>query len=206
MLRADTAHVKRIAQHESQSSNRRQLQVWASSVNASQRGLIMKTILHTALAFGILVTLVSTAVAGNLPDAPSSVMLGSNNMIVTGVPHIKPAPLGSEKRKVVDKKFLTLAAFSTASTFADSFTTLWATDNWKHGKTGVCNIERQTPWLYGRHPSAGRAFGVAAIKSAGTIVSSYYMKKRHRKFWSVPLVINTGFSMQGMIQNIAACN
>lgn len=162
----------------------------------------MKTILCTALAF---IIFVSPAIAGNLPDAPSSVKLG-NNMIATAVPNIKRVTVGSEKRAVVDKKFLTLAALSTASTFADSFTTLWATDNWKHGKTGVCNIERQTPWLYGTHPAPGRAYGIAALKSVGTVVSSYYMKKHRHAFWSLPLVINAGFSLQGVGQNMATCN
>ena len=150
------------------------------------------------------VVLVAPLFGENLPDAPSSI-LSSNAAIAVALPSTSIVRTGVEHKQVVDRKFLSLAALSTASTFADSFTTLWATDNWKHGRTGVCNVEAQSPWLYGTHPTAARAYSVAAFKSAGSIFSSYMMKKHSSRFWSVPMAINSAISLQGMSQNLAMC-
>ncbi len=109
-------------------------------------------------------------------------------------------------RRVADAKFVTLAAVSTASTFADSYTTLWATQNWKAGKTTVCNMEQQSPYLYGTHPTPGRAYAVAAGKSATAILASYIMRKHHSRLWMLPLTVNASLSLQGVGQNMAACN
>lgn len=108
---------------------------------------------------------------------------------------------------VIDKKFVSLAVISTASTFADSYTTLFAQQNWLAGKTGVCNIEVESPYLYGRHPTPGRVYAVASAKSAGSILAAYYLRKRHHhKLWSLPLLFNATMSLQGVTQNLVACN
>lgn len=109
-------------------------------------------------------------------------------------------------RTIVDKKFAALAVLSTASSFADSYTTTWARQNWLAGKTDVCNIERESAYLYGTHPTAPRAYAVAAGKSIGSAVLSLYLRKRNHKFWSVPLVVNSLFGLQGMSQNLVMCN
>ena len=108
---------------------------------------------------------------------------------------------------VVDKKFVGLAIVSTASTFADSYTTLFAQQNWQAGKTGVCNIEVESAYLYGTHPTVGRAYAVASIKSASSLLAAYYLRKHHHnKLWSLPLLFNTTMSLQGVAQNMKACN
>jgi hypothetical protein len=75
--------------------------------------------------------------AGELPSAPSSV--------VGDVPGIEMAtPMVQTNRvvdlrtehKVVDKKFIAFAVVSTGSTFADSYTTLFARENWLAGDGG----------------------------------------------------------------------
>jgi hypothetical protein len=109
-------------------------------------------------------------------------------------------------QRVVDAKFISYASISAASTFADSYTTLWATQNWRAGKTNVCNMEVQSPYLYGVHPTPGRVYAVAAGKSATAILASYYMRKHHSRFWTVPMFVNSAFSLQGVGQNMATCN
>jgi len=101
---------------------------------------------------------------------------------------------------------LLLAVLSTASTFADSYTTTLARQNWLAGRQGVCNIERQSPLLYGTHPTATRAYSVAAGKSLGSFALAYYLRKSHRRFWGAPLAINAIWSIEGMSQNLALRN
>src|SRR4029077_1087077 len=111
--------------------------------------------------------------------------------------------------RVVDKKFLLLTALSAGGTFADSYTTTWAIQNWKNtppGQSRACNVESESPWLYGTHPTVGRAYAVAASKSIGATVAAYYLKKHHSRLWSLPMAINAGLSIQGMSHNLATCN
>ncbi len=118
----------------------------------------------------------------------------------------RPMIQNVEKPRILDKKFLTLTAISTVATFADSFTTTWARQNWLAGKHNVCNVEGQSVFLYGLHPTPARAYTVAAVKSVGTAGISYFMRKKHLKLWSVPLFANTALSLQGVGNNLAMCN
>jgi hypothetical protein len=111
--------------------------------------------------------------------------------------------------KIVDKKFMVLTALSAGGTFADSYTTTWAIQNWKNtppGQSRSCNVESESPWLYGAHPTVGRAYAVAAGKTIGATVAAYYLKKLHSRLWSLPMAINAGLSIQGMSHNLATCN
>jgi hypothetical protein len=117
-----------------------------------------------------------------------------------------PQDLPDAPIKVLDKKFLALSFLSTATTFSDSYTTTWARENWLAGKTGVCNIERESTYLYGIHPTPGRAYAVAAGKSVGSVFAAYYLRKHHSRLWSIPMVANALFGMQGTAQNMVMCN
>jgi hypothetical protein len=103
-------------------------------------------------------------------------------------------------------KFLSLAVISTGSTFADSYTTLFARQNWLAGKQGVCNVEIQSAYLYGTHPTVARAYAVASAKSAASIFAAYYLRKHHSKLWSIALIGNSAISLEGVTQNMKACN
>lgn len=173
--------------------------------NFLQGALFMKA---TITVLFVLLTLVSTSSAKELPAAPSAVMSGA------GAP-IELAPAGfvaskpqfkAPETKIVDLKFTSLAVISTGSTFADSYTTLFARQNWLAGKQGVCNVEVQSAYLYGTHPTVGRAYAVASAKSVGSILAAYYLRKHHNRFWSAPLIANTVISLQGTTQNMRACN
>src|SRR5579863_2786351 len=107
------------------------------------------------------------------------------------------APNPEVTNHIVDKKFVALGFLSTATSFSDSYTTTWARENWLAGKTGVCNIERESAYLYGTHPTPGRSYAVAAGKSIGTIAASYYLRRHHRRLWSLPMAVNAIFGIQG---------
>jgi hypothetical protein len=162
---------------------------------------IMKSIL-----FGALVVLGLSGISlakEPLPEAPSAVAAES---FIVEAPLPAPAPRVVVETKTVDTKFVSLALISTGSTFADSYTTLFARENWLAGKKGVCNMEVQSAYLYGTHPTVGRAYAVASAKSAGSVFAAYYLRKHHSKFWSLPLVANSVISLQGVTQNMVSCN
>jgi uncharacterized membrane protein len=143
--------------------------------------------------------------AADLPEAPSSV---DRSDMIEAVAPVQAPTIAAPKAEVnpLDKTFVSLALISTGSTFADSYTTLFARQNWLAGKKGVCNVEVQSAYLYGTHPTVGRAYAVASVKSAGSVFAAYYLRKHHNKFWSLPLVANSIMSLQGVSQNMAACN
>jgi len=156
--------------------------------------------------FAIL-AMATMTMAAEPPDAPSSVARGDEAMIeATVAAQVPRFVVASPETKVIDKTFIGLALISTSSTFADSYTTLFARQNWLAGKKGVCNIEVQSAYLYGTHPTVGRAYAVASAKSVSSVLAAYYLRKHHHKFWSLPLVVNSVMSLQGVGQNMAACN
>jgi len=161
----------------------------------------MTAMLQAAFALFALTTL---SMAAELPEAPSSIIRPNAPMIEIAVP-AAPQKVNREV-KPIDKTFVTLAIISTGSTFADSYTTTFARENWLAGKTGVCNKEVESAYLYGTHPTAARAYAVASVKSASSVLAAYYLRKHHSKFWSLPLVANSAISLQGVTQNMIVCN
>jgi hypothetical protein len=158
---------------------------------------IMRAVLATLL-------MVEMAAAKELPEAPSmSVAVSTSRDTVVVPANFMQEPT---KTKPIDKKFVSLALISAGSTFADSYTTLFARENWMAGKKGVCNVETQSAYLYGTHPTVGRAYAVASAKTVGSVLMAYYLRKHHSRFWSLPLLSNTAISLQGVSQNLAACN
>jgi hypothetical protein len=165
-----------------------------------KRGLFLNTILFTAVA---VISLATTVQAAELPEAPSSV-IRANAPVIDAPTRVSVPQIGEVGP--VDAKFVSLALISTTSTFADSYTTLFARQNWLARRPGVCNVEVQSPYLYGTHPTVGRAYAVASAKSAGSVFAAYYLRKHHNRFWSLPLFANTAISLQGVTQNMIACN
>jgi hypothetical protein len=153
----------------------------------------------------VVLAFATTLAAEELPDAPSRMTTSSSRFVIrAAVPVVAPR---ATEVKVVDKKFLSLVAISTGSTFADSYTTLFARQNWLAGKTGVCNMEAQSAYLYGTHPTVARAYAVASVKSVAAAAAAYYLRKHgHNKLWAFPLLANTATSLQGVGQNMAVCN
>jgi hypothetical protein len=178
----------------------------SSSVAGGRRNptTLMRSTLGSILA---VLTMVTISMAADPPDAPSSVFGAEGAIIEVTVPAQAPKfVMASPETKVIDKTFVGLALVSAGSTFADSYTTLFARQNWLAGKRGVCNVEVQSAYLYGTHPTVGRAYAVASVKSVGSVFAAYYLRKHHKKLWSLPLVANSIMSLQGVGQNMAACN
>jgi hypothetical protein len=147
------------------------------------------------------------SVAGDLPDAPSSTLVSAAVTTTrAAAPGFVPASVQPLETRIIDKRFIALAIISAGSTFADSYTTLFARQNWLARKQHVCNMEAESPYLYGRHPTVARAYAVASGKSLGAAAASYYLRKRHLKWWSVPLLANAALSLQGVTQNMMTCN
>jgi hypothetical protein len=158
----------------------------------------------TLLAVLVMLGMTGMAAAKDpLPDAPSAVAAADAFIV-------EPAPLPASPKvvesKTIDLKFASLAIISTGSTFADSYTTLFARENWLAGKKNVCNEEVESAYLYGTHPTVARAYAVASAKSAVSAFAAYYMRKHHSKFWALPLVTNSAISLQGVTQNMITCN
>jgi hypothetical protein len=141
--------------------------------------------------------------AKELPDAPSSAVAVKSSLV--SAPAVITTPKPSETRPV-DTKFVSLTLISTGSAFADSYTTLFARQNWLAGKKGVCNIEVESAYLYGTHPTVARSYAVASVKSLSAVAVAWYLRKHHRKLWSSPLVANAVISLQGVTQNMITCN
>jgi hypothetical protein len=162
----------------------------------------------TFAAVFVLLGLAATSFAGELPDAPSSVVRRNSAAIIVATPlasqkHFEPLA----ESKTIDTKFVALSIISTGSAFADSYTTLFARQNWLAGKKGVCNAEVESAYLYGTHPTVARTYAVASIKSVGAVAAAYYMRKHvHSKLWSLPLLGNAASSLQGTTQNMIVCN
>jgi uncharacterized membrane protein len=167
---------------------------------------LLKSGIFTAVAVLALAT--AAIAADELPEAPSSSIHTVTPMIAAAATTSAPraVTVTPEVRPVVNTTFLALAVISTGSTFADSYTTLWARQNWLSGKKGVCNEEVESAYLYGTHPTVGRAYAVASVKSVGAVAVAYYARKHHNRFWSLPLVANSVISMQGVSQNMMTCN
>lgn len=151
----------------------------------------------------VLLVFAAVSRAGDIPEAPSPI-IAVDPAIASGSAW---SPKGARvESKIVDQKFVALALISSGSTFADSYTTLFARQNWLAGKKGVCNAEVQSAYLYGTHPTVGRAYAVASAKSLGSIAASYYLRKHHSKLWGLPMVANSLLSLQGTTQNMIVCN
>jgi hypothetical protein len=175
-----------------------------AAVNASTVTTLVKSGLRATLAVLALATI---SMAAELPEAPSSVIRTNGAMIEVAAPAHSPRLITvSPEIKLVDKKFFSMVLISSGSTFADSYTTLFARQNWLAGKKGVCNEEVESAYLYGTHPTVARTYAVASVKSVSSALAAYYLRKHHTRFWSLPLLANSVMSLQGVSQNMAACN
>jgi hypothetical protein len=172
--------------------------------SASPRETRVKSVLHLAMALLVVVPMcVALSAAKELPDAPSSIVAVKTSVVPTTELISASRPV---ETKTVDAKFFSLALISTGSAFADSYTTLFARQNWLAGKKGVCNVEVESAYLYGTHPTVARSYLVASAKSASAIAAAYYLRKHHSRLWSFALLTNAAISLQGVTQNMIACN
>jgi hypothetical protein len=175
--------------------------------------------MRSALFCATIVMLLSTvaAYAGEeaaIPDAPStaSSLLPVNPVLRVAVlaRSYRPGTLSVERPRVIDKQFLILSALSTATIFADSYTTTWIGENYRAHGSGPCTVEGGEPLLYGLHPTVARTYAIGAGLSAGAIAVSYLAKKRLpsrlKWMWPAPLLYETSVSVHGFSTNLVRCN
>jgi len=148
----------------------------------------------------------SIAFGKELPNAPEPLSTFSSSVSTSSSAPAAGFTTTRFETRVVDRKFLGLAVISTGVTFADSYTTLFARENWLAHKQGVCNAEVESAYLYGTHPTVARTYAVASVKSAGSLFAAYYLRKHHSKLWSLPLIANSVIGAQGVAQNMVNCN
>ncbi len=204
MVRFSSGRYSRTMHYLNQSTRCQQFEGSITSACRVTKGNVLMKILSCAF---VLLLLTGTSLAGGLPEAPSSVIAATPAIEVAApVSSSRVSPTLRAESNVVDKKFLALAIVSTGSTFSDSYTTLFARENWLAGRKGVCNAEVQSAYLYGTHPTVGRAYAVASVKSVGSVAASYYLRRHHSKLWSVPLLANSMISLEGTTQNMIMCN
>lgn len=99
-----------------------------------------------------------------------------------------------------DKAFWLTTAITISANSADAFTTAKWVGNADH-----CQYEAWSPWLYGRQPSAGRAVGVMAAETVSVATFSYFLKKREKRYWRLPLLLSAGAHGMGAINNFSKC-
>jgi hypothetical protein len=141
-----------------------------------------------------------------MPNATSAFAPASTSLEPASSPFTAAFTTPRFEAHVVDKKFVSLAIISTGTTFADSYTTLFARENWLAHKQGVCNEEVESAYLYGTHPTVARTYAVASVKSASSVLAAYYLRKHHSKLWALPLIGNSIIGTQGVAQNMVNCN
>lgn len=181
------------------------------SRTAASQALITGENLMKSISLSVLAVLLLTGMSfakdkAPLPDAPSASAAAEAMFVEPVVAKPSPALLPTVETRTIDSKFIALSLISTAATFSDSYTTLFARENWLAGKQGVCNMEVQSAYLYGTHPTVARAYAVASVKSSASILAAYYLRKHHSKLWALPLVANSAISLEGVTQNMKACN
>ena len=70
---------------------------------------------------------------------------------------------------------------------------------------GRCMTEGVSPWLYGKHPGAARAWTVGAAEfGIGEAAALILLHKRSR-FWRAPLAMGAFDGLGGTLRNVAVC-
>jgi hypothetical protein len=110
------------------------------------------------------------------------------------------SPDAPSSARIADKSFWTTIAITISTNSADAFTTAKWVGNADH-----CQYEAWSPWLYGRQPSAGRTVGVMAAETVGVASFSYFLKKKEKRYWRLPLLLSAGAHSMGAIHNFSNC-
>lgn len=100
------------------------------------------------------------------------------------------SPGDAKSHRTADKKFWTLTAVTAAAA---------ATDGWTTTHSGT--FEQWNPWLYGHEVRPARtALAEVAIVATFT-TTSYILKRKHVRYWWVPMVVGAVGSSMGAIHN-----
>ncbi len=145
----------------------------------------------------------------SIPSAPSAAMPAFELGPSAETFYSRPAAGAFTQPRIVDKRFLFFSTISTASLFADSYTTTWIGNNYRARGPGPCTLEGGEPSLYGIHPTIARSYAIATVMSGGAIAVSYiakrYLPPRLKWIWPAAFIYETGVSVHGFTTNLARC-
>lgn len=144
----------------------------------------MKTFVKILLVLFTVSTLCAAEnAAGPSAIAPANAFIAPSDAPLPDAPSAKP-------HHPADKKFWTVTAVTAAAVAADGWTTT---------HSGV--FEGWNPWLYGREIRPARtALAEVAIMATFT-TTSYLLKRKHVKFWWLPMAAGATGSAAGAIHN-----
>jgi len=145
---------------------------------------LMKTLAKTLLLLLLVSTFCAAEdVVGPSAIAPANAFIAPSGISLPDSPSVKP-------QRTADKKFWTVTAVTAATVAADGWTT---------PHSGV--FEGWNPWLYGHEIRPARtALAEVAIMATFT-TTSYILKRKHVKFWWLPMATGAAGSTAGAIHN-----
>ena len=100
-----------------------------------------------------------------------------------------------------DKPFVTLTSVTVAGSFFDARASIIRPER---REALVCGREGNA-WLYGRYPTPARTYGQMLGTTAIMIGASYVLRKRHSRFWSVPMLWDAGNHWWGAAEHYTTC-
>lgn len=88
--------------------------------------------------------------------------------------------LAESPRRVVDRRFLTLAVFHATASILDVESTVGMRQhNW------YCT-EEWSSWIVGQRPGRARLYATAALGNLATGTLAYYLKRKGKNYWWLP--------------------
>jgi hypothetical protein len=126
----------------------------------------------------------------SLPDNPDPANYRNSSLQASFVPQ--------RNEKLLDAHFLLMATSDMGLSLADSAVS----------STYVSNNPGcyESDFLYGSfHPSSTRYFVQASLTSAGAIGLSYLLRKKHSRFWTLPVAVDGFAHFEGVMQTVSSC-
>jgi hypothetical protein len=96
-----------------------------------------------------------------------------------------------------------ITAATAGAVSLDAYTTL------QFGAGQPCQVEANSPALYGTHPTSGRVSAVMGLEFVGATVAGHFMQKSHNRFlrrlWFVPQSVILSTHASGALHNARKC-
>jgi hypothetical protein len=108
-------------------------------------------------------------------------------------------PVNQEKPTLTLSYWTAVGIAATSASF-DAYTTARYV-----GHEGYCDHEEMSPWLYGTKAPDARVYAIITAEAVATATLSYFLKKKSKKWWSIPLVYTTVIHARGAINNLSHC-
>ena len=138
----------------------------------------------------VCIAIPANAQDSSLPDNPGPENDRNSSLQSSFVPQ--------RNEKLLDAHFLLMASSDLGFSLADSAVSSAYVSN-----NPGCY---ESDFLYGSlHPSSSRYFVQASLTSAGAIYLSYLLKKKHSRFWTLPVAVDGFAHFGGVMQTVSNC-